>query len=467
KVAVFPGLTSIGIIIALFIWLDRKITARVQLRVGPLYASPLGGVLQSFADLIKFAFKELFIPRNADKFFFVAAPVLALIGGAGLVGLIPFTPEWQISNLELGLPAFLAFVTLSPMLILLAGWSANSKYPFIGGLRSLFQQTAYEIPLWLSAIGVVMMAGTMNLIGIVQAQSKPWNIFPGLSIPGWYIIPQALGALLFFITATAEMERIPFDLPEAEPEIIMGWQAEYPGFLFMSAAGASFVRLYAFSALFSVLYLGGWMGPAPVPALLWTAIKIIIVSSLIILLRATFHVLASSRAQDLIKGMPDIAFFGFAAVTVLGAILALESRDLVYGAVSLGVSFLGVASLFFLLDAAYIGVFQIAVYIGAVVILILFTVMLVGPAKGEGPTEFRRTALFIGILVAMMLGVGGALASPSAFSTNQPCTPECDLAQFSQSLLVTYSVQLAVLSLVFAAAVIGALTLAKSERGTA
>ena len=288
KVAVFPGLTSIGIIIALFIWLDRKITARVQLRVGPLYASPLGGVLQSFADLIKFAFKELFIPRNADKFFFVAAPVLALIGGAGLVGLIPFTPEWQISNLELGLPAFLAFVTLSPMLILLAGWSANSKYPFIGGLRSLFQQTAYEIPLWLSAIGVVMMAGTMNLIGIVQAQSKPWDIFPGLSIPGWYIIPQALGALLFFITATAEMERIPFDLPEAEPEIIMGWQAEYPGFLFMSAAGASFVRLYAFSALFSVLYLGGWMGPAPVPALLWTAVKIIMVSSLIILLRATF-----------------------------------------------------------------------------------------------------------------------------------------------------------------------------------
>ncbi len=287
KVAVFPGLTSIGIIIALFIWLDRKITARVQLRVGPLYASPLGGVLQSFADLIKFAFKELFIPRNADKFFFVAAPVLALIIGAGLVGLIPFTPDWQVANLELGLPAFLAFVTLSPMLILLAGWSANSKYPFIGGLRSLFQQTAYEIPLWLSAIGVVMMAGTMNLIAIVQAQSTPFNLF-GVQITGWYILPQALGALLFFITATAEMERIPFDLPEAEPEVIMGWQAEYPGFLFMSAAGASFVRLYAFSALFSVLYLGGWMGPAPIPALIWTVLKIILVSSLIILLRATF-----------------------------------------------------------------------------------------------------------------------------------------------------------------------------------
>src|SRR5207245_392213 len=164
--------------------------------------------------------------------------------------------------------------------------------------------------------------------------------------------------------------------------------------------------------------------------------------------------------------MPDIAFFGFALVTVLGAILALESRDLAYGAVSLGVSFLGVASLFFLLDAAYIGVFQIAVYIGAVFILFLFTVMLVGPAKGEGSTEFRRTALFIGILVAMMLGVGGALASPTAFSTNQPCTPECDLAQFSQSLLVTYSVQLAALSLLFAPAVIGSLTPGNTENAT-
>src|SRR5881296_2857204 len=288
KIAIFPGLASIGIIAAILTWLDRKITARVQLRIGPQYVSPLGGILQSFADLIKLAFKELIIPEKADRFFFLLAPIFGMVLGAGLIGLIPFSPETLISNLEVGLPAFLAFVTLSPMLILLAGWSANSKYPFIGGLRSLFQQTAYEIPLWLSAIGVVMMAGTMNLIGIVQAQAKPWDIFPGLSIPGWYIIPQALGALLFFITATAEMERIPFDLPEAEPEIIMGWQAEYPGFLFMSAAGASFVRLYAFSALFSVLYLGGWMGPAPVPDLLWTAIKIIIVSSLIILLRATF-----------------------------------------------------------------------------------------------------------------------------------------------------------------------------------
>ena len=149
KIAIFPGLTSIAIIAALLTWLDRKITARVQLRIGPQYVSPLGGILQSFADLIKLAFKELPLPEKADKFFFVMAPVFGMVLAGGLMGLIPFSHETLISNLEIGLPVFLAFVTLSPTLVLLAGWSANSKYPFIGGLRSLFQQTAYEIPLWL------------------------------------------------------------------------------------------------------------------------------------------------------------------------------------------------------------------------------------------------------------------------------------------------------------------------------
>jgi len=277
KIAVFPGLTSLAIIAALVTWLDRKITARVQLRIGPSHVSPVGGILQSFADLIKLAFKELIIPAKADKFFFVAAPVIGMILAGGLVGLIPFSPETQIANLEVGLPVFLAFLTLSPTMVLLAGWSANSKYPFIGGLRSLFQQTAYEIPLWLSAIGVVMMAGTFDLLKIVAAQSS-----------GWFIIPQALGALIFLITITAEMERIPFDLPEAEPEVIMGWQAEYPGFLFLAAQGAGFIKLYVFSALFATIYLGGFLGPAPVPGLVWTLLKTTVIIVLIILLRGSF-----------------------------------------------------------------------------------------------------------------------------------------------------------------------------------
>ena len=277
KIAIFPGLASIGIIAAILTWLDRKITARVQLRIGPQYVSPLGGILQSFADLIKLAFKELIIPEKADRFFFLLAPIFGMVLGAGLIGLIPFSPETLISNLEVGLPVFLAFVTLSPTLVLLAGWSANSKYPFIGGLRSLFQQTGYEIPLWLSSIGVVMMAGSFNLTKIVQAQSA-----------GWFIVPQLLGALIFLVTSVAEQERIPFDLPEAEPEIIMGWQAEYPGFLFLAAQGAGFIKLYAFSALFTTIYLGGYLGPGPLPALFWSVFKTTLMVVVVILLRGAF-----------------------------------------------------------------------------------------------------------------------------------------------------------------------------------
>jgi len=277
RIAIFPGLASIGIIAAILTWLDRKITARVQLRIGPQYVSPLGGILQSFADLIKLAFKELIIPEKADRFFFLLAPVFGMVLGAGLIGLIPFSPETLISNLEVGLPVFLAFVTLSPTLVLLAGWSANSKYPFIGGLRSLFQQTGYEIPLWLSSIGVVMMAGSFNLTKIVQAQSA-----------GWFIVPQLLGALIFLVTSVAEQERIPFDLPEAEPEIIMGWQAEYPGFLFLAAQGAGFIKLYAFSALFATIYLGGYMGPGPLPPLFWSIFKTTVMVVVVILLRGAF-----------------------------------------------------------------------------------------------------------------------------------------------------------------------------------
>jgi len=278
EIAVFPGLLSIAILGALLGWLERKLTARVQLRVGPLYASPAGGILQMFADIIKLLFKELTIPDGADRFFFIMSPVTALIIGAALLGLIPFAPGIQIANIEVGLPVFLAIVTLSPTIVLLAGWSANSKFPFIGGLRALFQQTAYEIPLWLSTLGVVIVTGTLSLTGIIEYQQNR----------GWLIVPQLLGAFLFLVTSTAEMERLPFDLPEAESEIMMGWQAEYPGPLFMLAQGPAFVKLYAFSALFTTIYLGGYLGPAPIPPIVWFFIKTIIIIALIMLFRSTF-----------------------------------------------------------------------------------------------------------------------------------------------------------------------------------
>jgi NADH-quinone oxidoreductase subunit H len=278
EITIFPGLLSIALLGALLGWFERKLTARVQLRVGPLYASPAGGILQMFADIIKLLFKELSIPEGADRFFFIMSPITALIIGAALLGLIPFAPGIQIANVEVGLPVFLAIITLSPTIVLLAGWSANSKFPFIGGLRALFQQTAYEIPLWLSTVGVVMVTGTLSLTNIINYQQNN----------GWLIVPQLLGALLFIVTATAEMERLPFDLPEAESEIMMGWQAEYPGPLFMLVQGPAFVKLYAFAALFSTLYLGGYLGPSPIPPILWFFAKTLLVIALVMMFRSTF-----------------------------------------------------------------------------------------------------------------------------------------------------------------------------------
>jgi NADH-quinone oxidoreductase subunit J len=162
--------------------------------------------------------------------------------------------------------------------------------------------------------------------------------------------------------------------------------------------------------------------------------------------------------------MTDLAFLAFAFVTVIAAILAIEAKDLVYGAVSLGVSFLGVAGLFILLDASYAAAFQIAVYIGAVVVLILFTVMLVGPAKGDGPMEFKKASLFGAVLISLMLGLAGTLAATTAFPGREVCGSGCDLHLLSTTLLVDYGIQLELLALVLAAAVIGALTLAKAEK---
>ncbi len=164
--------------------------------------------------------------------------------------------------------------------------------------------------------------------------------------------------------------------------------------------------------------------------------------------------------------MTDPAFVVVGIVTIMGAILAIEARDLVYGAAALGISFLGVAALFILLDASYVAAFQIAVYIGAVVILILFTVMLVGPAKGEAPIELKRASLLVAVLVSMLVGIGGSLASSSVFQGSDVCGSACDLQALSKTLLVDYGVQLELLSLVLAAAVIGALTLAKTDRKT-
>lgn len=258
KIAVFPGFTFAALFATVLIYAERKVLAKMQLRVGPYHAgreafwwaNSLGGFLQLIADLLKLLGKEIIVPAGADKPIFWAAPVVLVIAAAGLIALIPAAPNWVIADIDVGLLAVFALLGFFPLTALLASYASNSKYPFIGGLRALYQLISYEIPLILSVLGVVILAGTLNLTGIVNAQN-----------PYWFIILLPIGAVIFFITALAELERIPFDLPEAESEIVAGWLTEYSGMAYGLVQLANYIKMYALSALFVTLFLGGWMGP--------------------------------------------------------------------------------------------------------------------------------------------------------------------------------------------------------------
>jgi len=258
KIAVFPGFTFAALFATVLIYAERKVLAKIQLRVGPYHAgreafwwaNSLGGFLQLIADLLKLLGKEIIVPAGADKPIFWAAPVVLVVAAAGLIALIPAAPNWVIADIDVGLLAVFALLGFFPLTALLASYASNSKYPFIGGLRALYQLISYEIPLILSVLGVVILAGTLNLTGIVNAQN-----------PYWFIILLPIGAVIFFITALAELERIPFDLPEAESEIVAGWLTEYSGMAYGLIQLANYIKMYALSALFVTLFLGGWMGP--------------------------------------------------------------------------------------------------------------------------------------------------------------------------------------------------------------
>ena len=258
RVAVFPGFTFAALFATVIIFFERKFLAKMQLRVGPYYAGSeilwwarsLGGFLQMFADLLKLLSKEIIIPSAADKPIFLAAPVVLVVASAGLISVIPAAPGWVIADIDVGLLVVFAILGIFPLTALLASWASNSKYPFIGGLRALHQLISYEIPMILSALGVVILSGALNLSNIVIAQQQYWYIF---------LLP--VGAFVFYITSLAELERVPFDLPEAESEIVAGWLTEYSGMSYGLIQLASYIKLYALAAIFVTLFLGGWMGP--------------------------------------------------------------------------------------------------------------------------------------------------------------------------------------------------------------
>ena len=273
---VFPGFSFVAVYGTILMgWVERKFTAKIQLRTGPMNAGKVEGILQNVADFFKLAFKEIILPSGVDRATFIAVPFALMAVAGALVALVPLSPTTYIANPSVGAVLVFAILGFTPLVVLLAGWASNSKYPFLGGLRALHQLVAYEIPMILSLVGAVLLSGSLNLMGIVNAQSGVW-----------YIVLQPLGAIVFYIGALAELERIPFDIPEADSELVAGWQTEYSSMLFGTFQLANFSRMYIMAGLFTTFFLGGWMGPGPLPPEVWFIIKVTIVMLLMMLPRS-------------------------------------------------------------------------------------------------------------------------------------------------------------------------------------
>ncbi|HLT95620.1 MAG TPA: NADH-quinone oxidoreductase subunit NuoH [Acidimicrobiia bacterium] len=239
----------IGMIIG---FAEMKLSAKMQNRVGPYYAGGRWGWAQLIADGVKFFQKEDVIPAEADRPVFKLAPAIVLAATVALIIIIPFGPNMAFRNLELGLFYALAISSISTIGVLVAGWASANKYSLIGSLRAAGQLIAYELPLVLSVVGVVILAGSMNLDAIVQAQID-------LGIP--YLVPQLIGFLIFFTAALAELSRLPFDMPIAESELVMGYLTEYTGFRFLFFFLAEFANMFTMSAIAATIFLGGYHLP--------------------------------------------------------------------------------------------------------------------------------------------------------------------------------------------------------------
>ena len=264
----------------MIVWLDRRVWAFVQKRKGPNVVGPFG-LFQSLADALKYIFKEIIIPASSNKIVFILAPIvtmtLALISWA----VIPFSEDFVLANINVGILYLFAISSLGVYGIIMGGWASNSKYPFLGAIRSAAQMVSYEVSIGVIIINVLLCVGSLNLTDIVLAQDKIW-----------FIIPLFPMFIIFFISALAETNRPPFDLPEAEAELVAGYQTEYSGMMYAMFWLGEYANILLMCAMGSILFLGGWLSPINIypfdliPPALWFIIKILLLFILFALVKA-------------------------------------------------------------------------------------------------------------------------------------------------------------------------------------
>ena len=274
-------LVPVLVSVAMVVWLDRRVWAFVQKRKGPNVVGPFG-LLQSLADALKYIFKEIIIPASSNKVIFIMAPIvtmtLALISWA----VIPFSEDFVLADINVGILYLFAVSSLGVYGIIMGGWASNSKYPFLGAIRSAAQMVSYEVSIGIIIINVLLCVGSLNLTDIVLAQEKLW-----------FVIPLFPMFVIFFISALAETNRPPFDLPEAESELVAGYQTEYSGMMYAMFWLGEYANILLMCSMGSILFLGGWLSPiniypfSLVPAPLWLIFKILLLFILFSLVKAT------------------------------------------------------------------------------------------------------------------------------------------------------------------------------------
>jgi NADH-quinone oxidoreductase subunit H len=250
------------IAVAYVIYADRKIWAAVQIRRGPNVVGPWG-LFQSFADLIKFVLKEPVIPAGANKGVFLLAPLVTCTLALAAWAVIPVNAGWVIANINVGVLYIFAISSLGVYGVIMAGWASNSKYPFLAALRSAAQMVSYEVSIGFVIITVLLLVGSLNLTAVVEAQNTPWGLL------GWYWLRLLPMFVIFFISALAETNRPPFDLVEAESELVAGYMVEYGSTPYMMLQLGEYVAITSMCAMATILFLGGWLPPFPVPPFTW------------------------------------------------------------------------------------------------------------------------------------------------------------------------------------------------------